>query len=320
MRPKTCETAVKRSMKQSGRYGRAVETACRRIARDRISYFLIAPFMLIFLLFSVVPVLVSVGISFTSFNLLESPLWVGGDNYIRLFLADSVFLTAFKNTLLLAVVIGPVGYIISLLFAWLINELPDGLRVFFTFLFYLPSISGNIYMIWTVLFNGDIYGYLNGLLYKLGVISEPVLWLKDPRYMMGIVILVALWSSLGTSFLAFIAGFKGIDRQYYEAASVDGITNMWQELWFITLPIMRPQMMFGAVMSISSSFGVGAICTALCGFPSTDYAVHTIMNHLEDYGGQRFEMGYACAIATVLFLLMILTNRLVQTVIAKVGE
>ena len=138
--------------------------------------------------------------------------------------------------------------------------------------------------------------------------------------MMTVVIIVSLWMSLGTSFLAFIAGFQGVDKTYYEAAAIDGINNRWQELWFITLPMMKQQMMFSAVMSITSSFGVGAVATALCGLPSVDYAVHTIMNHLEDYGGQRFEMGYASAIATVLFLLMVLSNMMVKRIIAKVGE
>ena len=307
-------------MKSEHKSKQGVSEFFKRILRNRNSYFLIAPYMLLFLTFSVLPVLISIMISFTSFNLLEFPDFIGVENYVRLFTQDSIFLTAFKNTIILALVTGPVGYLISLLFAWIVNELPDTLRVIATFLFYVPSISGNIYLIWTVLFNGDMYGYLNGILFKLGFIDAPVQWLKDPRYMMGIVIIVALWSSLGTSFLTFVAGFKGINREFYEAASVDGISNMWQELWFVTLPMMRPQMLFGAVMSISSSFGVGAICTALCGFPSTDYAVHTIMNHLEDYGNMRFEMGYACAIATVLFVLMIVTNKFVQAIISKVGE
>ena len=106
----------------------------------------------------------------------------------------------------------------------------------------------------------------------------------------------------------------------YEAAAVDGIRNRWQELWYVTLPVMRPQLLFGAVMSITNSFGIGGVITALCGFPSTDYAAHTIMHHLEDYVTIRFQMGYACAIATVLFVMMVGVNLLVQKLIAKVGE
>ena len=285
-----------------------------------ICYMLILPYMLIFLIFSVIPVLISLGLSFTSFNMLEAPQFTGVDNYRRLFLEDTEFIQALRNTLIMALATGPMGYILSLMFAWFINELNPIIRPFVTFFFYVPSISGNLYLIWTVLFSGDRYGYLNGFLMNTGFISSPIQWLKDPRYMMGIVILVALWSSMGTSFLSFIAGFKGLDRQYFEAAAIDGISNRWQELWHITLPMIRPQMMFGAVMSISSSFGVGAIGSALCGFPSTDYAVHTLMNMLDDYGGQRFEMGYACCIATLLFIMMIGTNFIIQRLIAKVGE
>ena len=279
-----------------------------------------SPYLLIFLVFSVLPVLVAIFFGFTYFNMLEAPVFVGLDNYIRMFSTDDIFFIALKNTLIIAVVVGPGGYLLSLFFAWMINELSDRLRPAVTFLFYAPSISGNVYLMWTVLFSGDMHGYINGFLLNIGAISEPIVWLKNSDYMMGIVILVSLWASLGTSFLTFVAGFKGIDRQYYEAGMMDGVTNRWQELWFITLPILRPQMLFSAVMSISSAFGVGAISTALCGFPSNDYAVHTLMNHLTDYGGTRYEMGYACALATVLFLMMSGFNLLVQRLISKVGE
>lgn len=292
----------------------------QNVVENLKSYALISPYMLIFLTFSVLPVLVAIFFGFTYFNMLEAPTFVGLDNYIRMFSTDDIFFTALKNTLLIAVVVGPGGYLLSLFFAWMINELSDRLRPLVTFLFYVPSISGNVYLMWTVLFGGDMYGYINGFLLNLGAINSPIVWLKNPDYMMGIVLLVSLWASLGTSFLTFVAGFKGIDRQYYEAGMMDGITNRWQELWYITLPIMRPQMLFSAVMSISGAFGVGAISTALCGFPSTDYAVHTLMNHLTDYGGTRYEMGYACALATILFLMMAGFNLLVQRLIAKVGE
>lgn len=288
--------------------------------KNRISYCFVLPYMLLFCIFTVLPVLISIALSFTTFNMLEMPVFVGYENYSRLFFDDSVFLIAVKNTILMALVIGPGGYLLSLLMAWMINEFPPKIRAFLTLIFYAPSISGNAYLIWTYLFSGDEYGIINGFLMKTGAIASPIIWLKNPQYMMTVVIIVSLWMSLGTSFLAFIAGFQGVDKTYYEAAAIDGINNRWQELWFITLPMMKQQMMFSAVMSITSSFGVGAVATALCGLPSVDYAVHTIMNHLEDYGGQRFEMGYASAIATVLFLLMVLSNMMVKRIIAKVGE
>lgn len=285
-----------------------------------VSYGFILPYVLLFCAFTILPVLISMALSLTSFNVLEPPVFVGAENYVRMFLQDSVFLTAVKNTLLIAIITGPVSYLMCLILAWFINELHPKMRAFVTLIFYAPSISGNAYLIWSILFSSDEYGFVNSLLLRLNIIDTPILWLTDTKYMLGLVIMVSIWLSLGTSFLAFIAGFQGIDRSYYEAAAVDGVKNRWQELWFVTLPLIKPQMMFSAVMSITSAFGVGDVVTALCGFPSTDYAAHTIINHLQDYGTTKFEMGYASAIATFLFLLMVITNLVIKKVLSKVGE
>jgi len=297
-----------------------LERLWKEIKKNRVYYLFIAPFGIIFFIFTVIPVIISILLSFTYFNVLEPPKFIGWANYVKLLFSDDIFLIAIKNTFLFAAITGPIGYLMCLLFAWLINELPPKLRAFLTLLFYAPTISGQIYMIWTIMFSGDSYGYINGLLLKIGAILEPVQWFTDPKYMMPLVIVVVLWISLGTSFLAFIAGLQGIDKTWFEAGAVDGIKNRWQELWFITLPSMKPQLLFGAVMSITGSFGIGSVITALVGFPSTDYAVHTVVHHLEDYGGIRFEMGYASAIATILFFVMIASNRIIQKLLAKVGE
>lgn len=283
-------------------------------------YAMVAPYFIIFLAFTVVPVVLSLALSFTNFNMLETPDIVGIDNYIRLILDDDIFLLAIQNTLIFATMTGPFSYLLSLLFAWFINELTPKLRAVVTLIFYAPSISGQVYLIWQVLFSGDQYGYVNGLLMKLGVINSPILWFQDSDYIMPLVIVVALWTSLGTSFLSFIAGFQVVDKSLYEAAAVDGIKNRWQELWYVTLPVMKNQMMFAAVMAITSSFGFGAIITALCGFPSPDYCAWTIMHHLEDYGGSRWEVGYASAIATILFIIQIGANMIINKMLSKVGK
>lgn len=287
---------------------------------DRVGYLMAAPYLILFIIFTVMPVLVSIFFSFTNFNMLEPPTWVGVENYITLFFKDSIFLIAVRNTLILAAITGPVGYLMCFFFAWCINEFKPGLRAFITLCFYAPSISGNVYLIWTLMFSNDSAGLINAWLLKLGVISKAIQFTKDAKYMMPLAIAVILWTSLGTSFLAFIAGFQGVDRTYYEAAAVDGIHNRWQELWFVTLPLMKNMLMFSAVMSITGAFNVGDVITALFGFPSQGYALHTIMHHLTDYGGQRFEMGYASAIATILFIVMIACNKLIQKMLAKVGN
>lgn len=293
--------------------------------RGQIKYYLTCygfalPFFIIFCIFTVCPVVISILIGFTDFNMLETPKFIGVDNYIRLFLEDDIFIIALKNTFILAAVTGPISYIMALLIAWIINELGPTLRSFVTVVFYAPSLSGNVLLIWTVLFSSDAYGYVNGWLIELGLLDEPVRWFFDERYIMPLVIVVVLWSSMGTNFLSFIAGLQGIDKSLFEAAAMDGVKNRFQELWYVTLPSMRPQLLFGAVMSISSAFGIGSVVTGLVGFPSTDYAAHTIINHLEDYGSIRYEMGYASAIATVLFALMLLTNFVVKRAITKIGE
>lgn len=279
-----------------------------------------SPYMIIFFLFTVIPVVLSLGLSFFYFNMLEFPRFVGWQNYSRLFLNDDIFMIALKNTLLFAVITGPISYVACFVFAWIINELSPKVRAFMTLIFYAPAISGNVFFIWLIIFSGDSYGYLNGFLMKSGFILEPVQWLLDEKYILPIVMIVQLWLSLGTSFLAFIAGLQTIDRTLIEAGAVDGIKNRWQELWYITLPSMRPQLMFGAVMQITASFAVADISIALAGFPSVNYAAHTVVTHLMDFGTIRFEMGYASAIATVLFFLMIGSNKLTQKVLRKVGE
>ena len=280
-----------------------------------------APFFLLFFLFTVLPVVISMGLSFTNFNMLEWPKFCGWDNYLKLFLDDDIFPIALKNTLIFAVITGPASYLMCLFFAWIINEFSGKLRAFLTLIFYAPSISGNAYMVWSLIISGDRYGYLNGILLKLGFINSPILWMKTEKYIMPILIVVQLWLSLGTGFLTFIAGLQTIDKSLYEAAAIDGVKNRWQELWYVTLPSMKPQLMFGAVMQITTSFAVADISIQLAGNPSVNYAGATIVTHLMDYGsGIRYEMGYASAIATILFLLMIGTNKLVQKMLGKVGD
>ena len=292
----------------------------KEMKKNKTAYIMVAPFMILFLVFTVFPVGLSILLSFTDFNMLQMPNWVGGSNYIRLFLDDDIFITAIKNTLIFASVTGPVSYLLSLLIAWFINELPPKVRAVVTLIFYAPSISGNVYLVWKTMFSSDSYGWVNGTLINMGIIDSPKLWFEDANYVMGLCIVAALWTSLGTTFLAFIAGLQTVDRSLYEAAAVDGIKNRWQELWYITLPKMRPQMLFGAVLAITQSFGFGAVVTALCGFPSVDYAAHTIMHHLDDYGGTRYEVGYSSTIAVVLFIIMLGSNILVKKALSKVGQ
>lgn len=291
----------------------------RQVRAHRTSYLMLLPFALLFLIFTVVPVCASVVLSFTNFNMVQAPVFTGFDNYSRLFLDDEEFLIALKNTIIFAFMTGPLGYVLSFVFAWCINEFPAKLRALLTLIFYAPSLAGNVYYVWTYIFSGDRYGLINSYLISWGFLHEPIQWLTDTQYTMGVCIIVVVWLSMGTGFLSFVAGLQNLDRQYYEAAALDGIRNRWQELRHVTLPQMGPQLLFGAVMAISGAFAVGYQCSALTGFPSTDYSTHTLLLHMLDFGTVRYEMGYACTVAVFLFALMLLSWMVIQKLLRRIN-
>jgi len=291
----------------------------QRIARNSTSYIMIAPFAILFTVFTIIPVVVAIGFSFTSFDMVNMPVFVGLENFERMLLEDEVFITALKNTLIFAFMTGPVGYILSFVFAWCINEFRPWLRSFLTLIFYAPSLTGNVYFVWTFIFSGDQYGFLNGFLMDMGFISEPITWLTDPKYNLWVCIIVVIWLSMGQGFLAFVAGLQNLNKAFLEAAAIDGIRNRWQELRHVTFPQMGPQLLFGAVMTISSAFAVGYQCSALTGFPSTDYSTHTLLLHMQDFGTIRYEMGYASTVAVFLFAMMVLSWMAVNKLLKKVS-
>ena len=284
---------------------------------NKACYAMLLPFMSLFIIFTVVPVVMSLPMGFTNFNMIETPKFVGLSNFYALFLNDDVFLIAVRNTLIFAIFTGPFSYILSFIIAWLINEMNAFLKTFFTFVFYAPSMTTSVYVTWQLILSGDSYGYLNAVLIDLGILNEPAQWLTDTNYILTVVIIVQLWMSMGAGFLAIRAGFQNIDKSMYEAGAIEGIKNRWQELFYITIPSMGPQLLFAAVIQISASFTVGVVGQNLVGLPSTDYAAHTIMNHATDYGNIRYEMGYASAICFVLFAAMLLANKGINWLLGK---
>ena len=256
-------------------------------------YIMLIPFMIFFITFTVVPVIMSLPMGFTNFNMIQMPKWVGLSNFYTLFVNDDVFLIAIRNTLIFAIFTGPFSYVLSFLIAWLINEMNPFLKTFFTFVFYAPSMTTSVYVTWQLILSGDSYGYLNAVLMDLGILKSPAQWITDTKYILTVVIIVQLWGA------------------------IEGIKNRWQELFKITIPSMGPQLLFAAVMQISTSFTVGMVGQNLVGLPSTDYAAHTIMNHATDYGWVRYEMGYSSAICFVLFAAMLLANKGVNWILGK---
>lgn len=313
-------------MKAKERFSKAARREFwAKVRRNKEYYLLLAPFALLFACFFLIPIGASVILSFSDFNMVQFPDFVGLQNYVRMFFDDSVFLIAMKNTLLYALFTGPLSYVICLFFAWLVNELKPWLRTVFTFLLYIPAMSSAVFTVWAFIFSGDQYGLVNSFLMQLGLVREPVQWLSDPDYVLWIVIGVQLWMSLGAAFLSFLAGFQGIDRQQYEAAAIDGVSNRLQEFWLITLPNMGPQLLFGAVMQIGAAFAAGEVGTALlnaagAGGIATDYAATTLITHMLEVGTVRNEMGYAFAISVFLFLLMLGFNAVIRRVLRRFTE
>jgi len=289
------------------------------VMQNKACYLMLAPFMLFFIIFTVVPVAMSLPLGFTDFDMVQKPKYVGLSNYTTLFLSDRIFIRSIRVTLIFALLTGPISFVLCFLLAWLINELPKKLRTIFTLIFYIPSMA-SIYFVWQIIFSGDMNGYLNSFLIELGITTEPVQWLTDSRYVLGVTIVVQLWISLGAGFLALRAGFQNIDRTLYEAAAIEGLHSRWQELIYIVIPSMGPQLMFAAVMQIVGSFTAGAVAQNLVGFPSTDYRAHTIMTHAYDYGWVRYEMGYASAICTLLFIAMYVCNRLISKALSRYSD
>ncbi|MBR6572516.1 MAG: sugar ABC transporter permease [Clostridia bacterium] len=283
-------------------------------------YVMFAPFFIFFVLFTILPILSSIVLSFTSYDMISIPKFIGFDNYRRMIVNDPTFLITVKNTLLFAVIAGPLGFLLSFVLAWFVNEFSPKVRTLLSFMFYAPALAGNAYFIWQVAFSGDSYGYVNSMLLSIGIITEPIVWFKNATYLMPILIIVQLWQSMGISFLSNISGLQNVSRDMYEAGAIDGIKSRWQELRYITLPSMSHMLMFSAVMQIQSSFSVSAIAVALAGYPSKGNAVDTIVSLMSDVATVRYEMGYASSMAVVLFLMMVTTRLLVGKIMAVVQK
>ncbi len=287
---------------------------------DLVYYLMIAPFFILFVAFTVLPVLSSVVLSFFDFDAVSMPRFAGLDNYLRLFVQDDVFPKALSNTLVLAIITGPIGFLLAFMLAWMVNEFGPTVRTILSFMFYAPALAGNVYFIWQVLFSGDAYGYVNSTLLSLGLIVEPIQWLKNPSYALPIICVVQLWMSMGVTFLSNISGLQNVNPELYEAGAIDGIKNRWHELWYITIPSMKSILMFGVVMQIQSAFSISAVPIALCGYPSVNYSTDTLVSLITDVGTSRYEMGYAAALSVVLFILMSLTKQLLGKLVNMAGR
>ncbi len=280
----------------------------------------VAPFVILYTVFIILPVIMSFIMSFSFYNLIQPAKFIGFTNYQTLFMEDDVFLISLKNTFVFVFITGPIGLLLSFLMAWLINNMKG--KNAFALGFYAPSITSasTMSVIWLYIFSSDRYGLINNILFNLGIIDQPILWVTNPDTIMLVIIVISLWMSMGTGFLVFLAGFQNISAELYEAASVDGISNRFQQLFYITIPQMKPQILFGVINTMVSAFSVFDVSMSVCGLPSPNYAGHTIVAHLYDYAFIRYQMGYASAIATVLFLITFFFGRISMRLLSSRAE
>ena len=281
---------------------------------NRTTVLFLLPYVLLFFIFIILPIIVAIFLSFTHYNGISKPEFVGFDNYIYLFTQDSDFIKVIlPNTLLFALVVGPGGYLLSFILAWILSQLPKWPRTIFALIIYSPSMTMGIAMsvLWKIIFSGDEQGYLNAILLNMNFISEPIQWLQSPQYLMPVMMMVSLWSAMGIGFLAMLSGLLNVNKELYEAAYIDGIRNRVQEIFYVTIPSMKNQMLFGAVMAIVSAFSAGAIGVQLSGSnPTPQNAGQLVVNHLEDYGILRKELGMSAALSVILLIIIWVFNRI----------
>ena len=283
-------------------------------------YLILIPFMGTFFLFSILPILASIVLSFTDYDMLSTPIFIGLENYIRMFTGDDTFFKTLGTTFKFAVIAGPLGYMLAFVLAWMINEFSGPVRVFLTFVFYVPSLVSNALFIWQIMFSGDSYAYINNLLISFGFITEPIQWFSDTSYNFTIILIIQLWMSMGISFLANIAGLQNVSVELYEAGAIDGIRSRWHELWYITLPSMKTILLFSAVMQIQSVFSISSMIKSLAGYPSVNNSVDTLVSYIEDIGMTRYEMGYAAALSVFLFAVILFIRYIIGWLLNLVGK
>lgn len=292
--------------------------------QQNLAYLFVLPYIIMFTIFIIIPVVAAVYLSFTYFDTVRIPTWIGFENYIMILTNDEVFMqNVIPNTITYAVIVGPGGYILSFLLAWMLAQIPHRLRTVLALIIYSPSLTAGVTMgvVWRVFFAGDNTGYLNSFLINLGLIAEPIIWLQSQDFLLAIMILVTLWSSMGVGFLAMLAGILNVNTELYEAGYIDGIKNKFQEVLYITIPTIKPQMLFGAVMAIVGTFASSGIGVALSGSnPTPQYAGQLIVNHIEYFGFNKYEMGYAAALSVILLIVVYMFSRVAFSLFGSKNE
>ena len=292
----------------------------RNSKENRVFLVFSIPFLATFFIFNILPILSSMVLGFFDYDMVSSPLFIGLDNYIRMFTSDQTFYKVLGVTFKFSIVSGPVSYMLAFILAWMINEFSKPIRVLLTFVFYTPALVGNALYIWQIMFSGDSYAYVNNLLISFGFITEPIQWFQSTTYNFTIILIIQLWMSMGVSFLANMAGLQNVNTELYEAGAIDGVRTRWHELWYITMPSMKNILLFSAVMQIQAVFSASTLMQSLAGYPSVNNSVDTFVSYITDVGTVRYEMGYASALSFFLFAIIVFVRYIIGGLLNLVSK
>jgi multiple sugar transport system permease protein len=276
-------------------------------SREKVAGWLLAsPWIIGFVAFTVGPMLYSLFLSFTNYDMFNKPGWIGLANYSKLFTGDYLVPQAFKVTLTYTCASVSVNLVLGLLIALLLNQ-KIKLLGFFRTVFYLPSILPYIatLFMWMLVFNTD-FGLINSVIRFFGLKGPN--WLGDPHWALSALIVISVWG-VGKDMLIYLAGLQGVPTQFYEAAELDG-ASAWTSFWKITIPMISPVIFFNLVIGIINSlqaFNTAYIMTEGGPVNSTYfYMLHIYYKAFEDY-----QMGYSSALAWILFIITILFTFLI---------
>ncbi|NQU95640.1 MAG: sugar ABC transporter permease [Candidatus Omnitrophica bacterium] len=283
------------------------------------SYIFIAPAVLLFLIFVVGPVIASFYWSFTEYDAIHAPKWVGLANYKNIFFNDPRFWKSVRNTCLYTLGVIPLGTALSLLLAIAVDQ-QIRFKNFFRAIYFIPSVTSVIALsvIWKWLFAGEKYGLINHILIRVGL--QPVDWLMSPVWTLPAIMIMSIWASLGYNMILFLAGLQTIPKTVYEAADIDG-ANVFDKFWHITLPLLKPFTVFVVIIGFITSFQVFErvyiMTQSELGIGGVLDSALTVVAYLYDMGFRKFKMGYASALGyivfVVVFIITIINIKFVKT-------
>lgn len=265
----------------------------------------IQSWLLGFLLFSAIPIGIAIYLSFTNWRGGGSPEWVGGANYARIFTKDPIFWQSMKVTFVFVIIYVPLSLIIGLGSAMLMNQRFVGVSVFRT-IYYLPSVLSGVAVavLWGFVFHRD-FGMLNGLLDLVGV--PPIAWVNSAKWVVPAIVIMQLWG-VGASIIIYLGGLQGIPTELYESAALDG-AGWWRTFWSVTLPMMTPVILLQLIMGLIGSFQIFTQAFIMTG-GGPDYGSYFFSLYIYDTAFKNLEIGYACALSMVLFVVILIITAL----------